>query len=215
MGYSGNNQMMIDVGDGTYITPAQAQRDALAARQRQLDIARMEMQWLCEQARRDVEFWDHAGIFYDRFFGSLSPSYPFTVAALEHFGYITPSMRQHLIARTPGDHQAEAGGVVAGIAVGFWLTGFWKAGQAGFTRVATRSHFWTPGANFSMLTVDASKLSKSHGLFNAYFRIPGKLEKMISLNNAHVLGIHRFIVNQMGNQVRGAVERSKDRKGGR
>ena len=214
MGYNSSNQMMIDVGDGTYITLNQARRDVLEAKQRQLDIAKLELRWLCERAQRDADFWQHAGIFYDRFFGALSPSYPFTVAAMEQFAYITPSMRQQLIAHTPGDRNAEKAGLVAGIAVGFWIQGGWKAGSTAFT-LGTRSHLWTPGASFSLLAVDANKLSKGYGLFNAYFKIPGRFEKVITLNNANVLAIPKFIVAQMGNQVRGAIERSQNHKGGR
>lgn len=213
MGYP--NQLMIDVGDGTLITPAQAQRDALAYKQRQLEIARDELRWLCEEARRNADFWQHASIFYDRFFGSLSPSYPWTVAALEHFGYITPSMQRQLIAHTSGDNVAAYAGMAAGIVAGFWIQSGWSAGNAAF-KLGTRSHFWTPGANFSMLAVDAAKVSKSYGLLNVYFKLPGGFEKLITVNNANVLFIPKFIVTQMGNQVRGAIERSQDQnQGGR
>jgi hypothetical protein len=206
--------LMYDLGDGQYISVDEARRQALAEKQRQLEIAKMETRWLCERAHADAEFWQHAAIFYDRFFGAITPSYPLTVAAMEHFGYLTPSQRQQLVAHTPGDQRAAAAGMVAGILVAFWLPTKWPGGGTAF-KLGTRSHFWTPGASFSLLAADAAKVSKSYGLINLYFKIPGGFEKLYTITNGNVFGLCKFIVGQMFTQVRGAVERSQDQGGKR
>lgn len=199
--------LMIDRGDGTAISVQGARAQAEAERLRQLEIAKMETRWLCENASANAEFWQHAAIFYDRFFGAISPMYGVTVAVMEHYGYLTKDQRDMLVAHTPGDQRAAAAGLVAGIAVGMWIQSGWKAGSAAF-KLGTRYHFWTPGADFSMLAVDASRVSKTYGLFNAYFKV-GKFEKFISLSNANVFGVCKGIVGQMAGQVRAAVERSQ------
>jgi hypothetical protein len=209
-----SNQLMIDVDGNRMITPEAARREALAARQREIEIARMEAQWLAERGARaagNAEFWQHAAIFYDRFFGVITPSYGFTVAAMEFFGYITPADRQLLVANTPRAQRAAIAGTVLGIAVSFWLPTRVSGGGNAF-RVGTRAHFWTGNANFSTRMADATRISQQYGLLNVYVRIPRVIERTITVTNNNVFGVCKFIVGQMATQVRGAVERSQDER---
>jgi hypothetical protein len=189
-----------------------ARYNRLRNKEYQIAEARRQAELLMRAAQRDADFWQHASIFYDRFCSVVSPSYPVTVAAMEYLGYITPSMRQQLIARTPGDRRAEASGLIAGIAFSFWLPTTWTGSAKPFI-IGSRSHFWTPGASLSLLAVDASKLSQEYGLLNLYFKVPGLFEKIITVTNANVLAIPKFILGQMANQVRGAIERHQDNGG--